>query len=618
VGEAGRALRLVAARPLPAGQALVLEVDGRRRELELPLPGRFQADNALLAAGLALAVGLEDVVARLATLRGVRGRMELAAEVAGAAIYVDYAHTPDALERLLAALRPHVAPGGQLHVVFGAGGDRDPGKRPLMGAAAAAGADQAWITDDNPRHEDPAAIRAAILAACPGGRDAGPREQAIAAALEALRPGDVLAVAGKGHESGQTIAGVTTPFDDAESSAASRACRHEPMDRRELRAATGGACPDGLAADGISIDTRSLAPGDLFVALRAERDGHDFVAPAFAQGAAAMVDRDVTGGPVLRVADTLAGLTALGAAGRARSGARVIAVTGSVGKTTTKEMLRRACAGLGPTHAASASHNNHWGVPLTLARMPRATEWAAIELGMNRRGEIAPLSRLARPHVALVTNVGTAHIGNLGSAEAIADEKADIAAGLAPGGIAILPRDSAHFERMAAAWAAMAGACAASASTCRPRRGCISYAGSPQGGQAEFDLGGQRVQVALAQPGRHMALNALAALAAIQAAGGDVARAAAALDGFGAGAGRGEIRRIATPDGGTALLLDEATTLRQRHARRARRAGGAAGRRRLAVLGDMLEMGDFGPPSPRRPGQPTPSVPPTSSSLADP
>ena len=216
VGEAGRALRLVSARPLPAGQALVLEVDGRRRELELPLPGRFQADNALLAAGLALAVGLEDVVARLASLHGVRGRMELAAQVAGAAIYVDYAHTPDALERLLAALRPHVAPGGQLHVVFGAGGDRDPGKRPLMGAAAAAGADQAWITDDNPRHEDPAAIRAAILAACPGGRDAGPRERAIAAALEALRPGDVLAVAGKGHESGQTVAGVTTPFDDAE------------------------------------------------------------------------------------------------------------------------------------------------------------------------------------------------------------------------------------------------------------------------------------------------------------------------------------------------------------------------------------------------------------------
>jgi UDP-N-acetylmuramoyl-L-alanyl-D-glutamate--2,6-diaminopimelate ligase len=133
----------------------------------------------------------------------------------GAAVYVDYAHTPDALERLLAALRPHVGRDARLHVVFGAGGDRDPGKRPLMGIAAARHADRCWITDDNPRSEDPAAIRAAVLAGCPRGTDAGERRAAIAAALNDLRPGDVLAVAGKGHESGQTIAGVTTPFDDA-------------------------------------------------------------------------------------------------------------------------------------------------------------------------------------------------------------------------------------------------------------------------------------------------------------------------------------------------------------------------------------------------------------------
>jgi UDP-N-acetylmuramoyl-L-alanyl-D-glutamate--2,6-diaminopimelate ligase len=142
--------------------------------------------------------------------------MELAARLPnGAAVYVDYAHTPDALERLLAALRPHVAPGRRLHVVFGAGGDRDPGKRPLMGAACARLADRCWVTDDNPRSENPAAIRAAVLAGCPGGIDAGERRAAIAAALADLRPGEVLAVAGKGHESGQTIGAVTTPFDDA-------------------------------------------------------------------------------------------------------------------------------------------------------------------------------------------------------------------------------------------------------------------------------------------------------------------------------------------------------------------------------------------------------------------
>jgi UDP-N-acetylmuramoyl-L-alanyl-D-glutamate--2,6-diaminopimelate ligase len=220
VGEAGRDIRLVSQRALPAGQVIELDAFGKRESVTLAVPGRFQADNALVAMGLAAGLGV-DVLAFLPRLVGVRGRMELAATLPnGAAVYVDYAHTPDALTRLLAALRPHVADGAKLHVLFGAGGDRDPGKRPLMGAAAAGAADVLWVTDDNPRSEDPAAIRAAILAAArvlsPGARDAGEREGAIATALSALRPGDVLAVAGKGHESGQTIAGVTTPFDDAE------------------------------------------------------------------------------------------------------------------------------------------------------------------------------------------------------------------------------------------------------------------------------------------------------------------------------------------------------------------------------------------------------------------
>jgi UDP-N-acetylmuramoyl-L-alanyl-D-glutamate--2,6-diaminopimelate ligase len=220
VGERGRDLRLLRQVPLPDGQVIVVArpEDSGPKEIRLALPGRFQADNALLAAGLAVATGMEAAraLALLPRLRGVRGRMELAARLPnGAAVYVDYAHTPDALERLLAALRPHVAPGARLHVLFGAGGDRDPGKRPLMGAACARLADVCWVTDDNPRSEDPAAIRAAVLAGCPGGVDAGDRAGAIARAMAALGPGDVLAVAGKGHESGQTIAGVTHPFDDA-------------------------------------------------------------------------------------------------------------------------------------------------------------------------------------------------------------------------------------------------------------------------------------------------------------------------------------------------------------------------------------------------------------------
>ena len=215
VGEDGDWIRLLAATPHPGGQRLDLLVRGVRRSLDLPLPGRFQADNALLAAGLALALGEPAALDRLCALTGVRGRMELAATLPnGAAAYVDFAHTPDALERLLLALRPHTA--GRLVLVFGAGGDRDPGKRPLMGDAAARLADIAIVTDDNPRSEDPAAIRAAILAGCPGGRDGGERAAAIAEALNLLAPGDVLAVAGKGHEQGQTIAGHTYKFDDAD------------------------------------------------------------------------------------------------------------------------------------------------------------------------------------------------------------------------------------------------------------------------------------------------------------------------------------------------------------------------------------------------------------------
>jgi UDP-N-acetylmuramoyl-L-alanyl-D-glutamate--2,6-diaminopimelate ligase len=221
VGQSGSLFRLIEAVPTPDGQMLTLEVSnaaggasvGVRREVRLNLPGRFQADNVLVAAGLAYVLGLETVLDLLPRLKGVRGRMELAAQLPnGAAAYVDYAHTPDALERLLSALRPHTE--GRLHIVFGAGGDRDRGKRPLMGEVAARLADEIIVTDDNPRGEAPQIIRAEVLAGCPAAQEIGDRASAIEAALNDLGPGDVLVVAGKGHEQGQTISGVVHPFDD--------------------------------------------------------------------------------------------------------------------------------------------------------------------------------------------------------------------------------------------------------------------------------------------------------------------------------------------------------------------------------------------------------------------
>jgi UDP-N-acetylmuramoyl-L-alanyl-D-glutamate--2,6-diaminopimelate ligase len=213
VGERATFLALIDSTPLPAGQSLDLLHAGRRYKIEIALPGRFQADNVLVAAALAMATGNIKALDLLPRLVGVRGRMELAARLDnGAAVYVDYAHTPDALQRLLTALRPHTT--GRLHVVFGAGGDRDPGKRPLMGAAASTYADVVIVTDDNPRSEAAEKIRAAVLEGCPGGIEIAGRQAAIAAALSGLAAGDVLAVAGKGHEQGQTIGSETLPFDD--------------------------------------------------------------------------------------------------------------------------------------------------------------------------------------------------------------------------------------------------------------------------------------------------------------------------------------------------------------------------------------------------------------------
>jgi UDP-N-acetylmuramoyl-L-alanyl-D-glutamate--2,6-diaminopimelate ligase len=214
-GRRGRALRILKVVPTPAGIDLDLEAEGKIRPLSLPLIGAFQAENACLAAGLVIASGFsaDKVLPLLDALPGVPGRMQHAATVRGAGVYVDYAHTPDAVATALAAIRPHAR--GRVIALIGAGGDRDRSKRPLMGKAAADGADVVIVTDDNPRTEDPAAIRRDVLSGCPGAREIGDRAEAIAAGVALLRPGDVLLICGKGHETGQTVGAVTHPFDDA-------------------------------------------------------------------------------------------------------------------------------------------------------------------------------------------------------------------------------------------------------------------------------------------------------------------------------------------------------------------------------------------------------------------
>ncbi len=368
----------------------------------------------------------------------------------------------------------------------------------------------------------------------------------------------------------------------------------------ELRAATDGKLAREVAVTGVSIDTRTLAPGDLFVALRDARDGHEFVADALARGAAAaLVDRDppdvATDAPLLRVADTLAGLQALGVAARGRSRARFVGVTGSVGKTTTKEMLRLALGALGPTGAATASYNNHWGVPLTLARLPRDAAFAVIEMGMNNRGEIAPLTRMARPHVAVITTIGTSHIGNLGSQEAIAEEKADIVLGLERGGTAVLPADSPFLPRLLARAKEAGAKVLTFGEDARADIQLTDYVAGPDRGTARLLAGGLPLSVRFGAPGHHLALNACAVLAAVQALDGDVAAAAEALSAFDAGAGRGQRVALVLP-GGAATLIDDSYNASPASIRAGLAVLAAQpAARRIVALGDMRELGEESP-----------------------
>lgn len=363
----------------------------------------------------------------------------------------------------------------------------------------------------------------------------------------------------------------------------------------DLLAATGGRFATPFAANGVSIDSRSVVQGQMFIALVGENgDGHRFVSAALAQGAAGALVHGAeqavaADAPLLHVADSFTALHDLGRFARARFQGRLVAVTGSVGKTTTKDMLLCILQAQGATHAAEASYNNHWGVPLTLARMPPSARFAVAEIGMNHAGEIAPLTRLARPHVAVVTMIGTAHIGHLGSIEAIADEKVSIAQGLVPGGVLLLPADAALLGRMrAASQAAVETFGSADHATHR----LLQADANESGTRLRVRVAGREIGFHLGAPGLHMAMNALAALAAAHLLGADPALGAEALAEFAPGAGRGARRQINLPQGAI-TLLDESYNASGASVRAALGLLGLApARRRIAVLGDMLELGE--------------------------
>ncbi len=373
----------------------------------------------------------------------------------------------------------------------------------------------------------------------------------------------------------------------------------------EAEAATGGRATRDWIATGVSIDSRSVGPGDLFVALAGPNfDGHDFVADALAKGAAAALVARLPPGvaetaPLLVVADTMTALEGLGRASRRRSAAQIIGVTGSVGKTGTKEALKRALERQGACFASAGSLNNQWGVPLSLSRMPRETAWGVFELGMNHPGEIDALSRMVRPDVAVITTVEPAHLGHFPSVEAIADAKAEIFAGMEQRGAAVLNRDNPHFVRLAAA-ARARGITRILAFGSHPEAtvrliDCHLYATASA---VTASVLGEIVDYCIAIPGQHWVMNSLAVLGAVKAARGDVGAAAAAMSSLQPLDGRGRRHKIAA-GAGTAELIDESYNASPASMRAALAVLGTMlpgkGGRRIAVLGDMLELGEDAP-----------------------
>ena len=371
-----------------------------------------------------------------------------------------------------------------------------------------------------------------------------------------------------------------------------------------MRAKVEGALPEAIS--GLSIDSRTIAPGEAYFAIKGDvHDGHDFVDAALKAGAglavvaAAQRDKFAADAPLLVVDDVLAALVLLAHASRARLGAQIIAVTGSVGKTSTKEALRSVLAVQGDTHASTASFNNHWGVPLSLARCPASARFAIFEIGMNHSGEITPLVKMVRPHAAIITTVEPVHLEFFAGIEAIADAKAEIFSGVEPGGAVVLNRDNSQFARLEAQ--------AKKAGISR----IVSFGADEKSDARLLDVSlhaicsavhanilGHDITYKIGMPGRHMAMNSLAVLAGATLLGADLARAALSLSQLEAPAGRG-VRRVLEVGNGEATLIDESYNANPASMSAALNVLGQAPvgphGRRIAVLGDMLELGPTGP-----------------------
>ena len=604
-----------------AGASFVVQVAEQRFTLNLPLYGLYNISNVLgvIATLLSLGVAAQDAVAACSQLQAVPGRMELLHRPDWPVAVVDYAHTPDALEKALQALRPIAqSAGGRLWLVFGCGGNRDGSKRALMGAAAEAGADEIILTSDNPRDEDPQAIAQAVLSGMQRSvrRLELDRAQAIRWALAHATPQDVVLIAGKGHEDYQEVRGQKTHFSDQEEVEKMWNSGRDLTEGAQLHAPvlmSLGQVQTWLQQAGLSVrllgdpdtpllrvhtDTRSLQLGDLFVALKGESfDAGTMLPQAKAAGAAAAITQTAgalaaAGLAGLEVDDSLLAFGALAAAWRAQFSLPLIAVTGSNGKTTVTQMIAsvlRAYAG-DAALATQGNLNNAIGVPQTLLRLRAAHHIAVIELGMNHPGEIDYLARLAGPQVVIVNNAQREHQEFMHSVEAVAQENGSALLHLAADGVAVFPSDDAYahiWQAQAAGKRSLRFAAQGTAElTAQAQWQGGAWQVRAQSPAGEFSY---RLQIA----GRHHVKNSLAAAAACLAAGVPIATIAQGLSAFEAVAGRCRALRVqvgereldliddsynANPDS-VCAAIDVLAELPGPH---------------LLVLGDMGEVGSKG------------------------
>lgn len=638
-GGADAAVQVAGARANASGVSFTLHAPGTAPlQLSAPLLGRFNVDNLTAATLLCRSEGLDDAV----LLEGCRalqappGRLQVVPSDIGSLVLVDYAHTPDALRRALQEARSLSSGDGRILCVFGCGGDRDQAKRGPMGEIAAHGADLAVVTSDNPRTEDPDAIIAAVAdglarggafeldrlapsrIAAVGKHHAFLREpdraMAIRRAVGNLQPGDVLLIAGKGHERTQDIGGASRPFDDVEvaagwlarhrrsgsgmklqpSGAGPRAFSFSGADA--LRACGGQLLVHGRGTTSLCTDTRSIVDDCAFVALKGERfDANEFIGQALDGGAAGVICATGNGRPHISTAqaarawllehdDTLVALGDLARAHRRAFAEPVVGITGSNGKTTTKELTALALGAAGPVLATRANHNNRIGVPLTLARLRAGQRFAVVEMGTSERGEIAELARIGEPDVGVITNIGEAHLEGLGGLPGVAAEKVALLVAIPANGTAILPAGEAllapHLHQI------------------RARQ--LTFGRHPDadvrlvsdiavdGLQQRFSVSvcGDIVDVRMRGIGVHLADNAMAALAVARSLDVNLRAAAAMLQGYEPVGQRMKPSRI-----GRLLALEDCYNANPRSCQAALATLATLPGPRVAVLGDMLELG---------------------------